>query len=173
MGLTTNEQNHAIIVEWYDQYSGAVFKYILKMIKDEQQAEDLTHDAFIKAYTYISQNKQVNYPKTFLYRVAHNLTVDYVRKHKPLQLMKDFFMNQTDTGPSVESIVEIRESSQTLYNVLSTLRFSYRRVIILRKIEELSVKETAHILGWSESKVKSTLHRGMKVLKKHMAKEED
>lgn len=169
--LTTNEHNQAIIIEWYDAYSMAIFKYIMKLIKDPQQAEDLTQDTFIKAYTYLSTNKAVDYPKTFLYRVAHNLTVDYLRKQKPIQLMKDFFSNQKDPGPSVESIVAIRESSEALYDTLNTLKLSYRRVIILRKIEEFSTQETAHILGWSETKVKSTLSRGMKALKKHLTKE--
>lgn len=171
MRLPTSEQNHAIIIQWYDEYSMTIFKYILKLIQDKQQAEDLTQETFLKAYTYLEESRQVDYPKTFLYRVAYNLTVDYIRKHKPLQLMKDFFSYQKDPGASVESIVETRESSQVLYDALTALKFSYRRVIILRKIEELSTRETGQILGWSESKVKSTLSRAMKVLKKHLTKE--
>src|SRR5690625_2458002 len=171
MRLPTREQSHAIILHWYDQYSMIIYKYIFKLIHDRQQAEDLTQDTFLKVYIYLENNKQVDYPKTFLYRVAHNLTVDYIRKHKPLQLMKDFFSYQKDPGASVESIVETREASQELYNGLASLKTSYQRVIILRKIEELSTRETGHILGWSESKVKSTLSRGMRALKKHLTKE--
>lgn len=171
MRLPMSEQNHAIIIQWYDEYGMTIFKYVLKLIQDKQQAEDLTQDTFLKAYTYIENNKQVDYPKTFLYRVAHNLTVDHIRKHKPLQLMKDFFSYQKDPRASVESIVETRETSQVLYEALASLKTSYQRVIILRKIEELSTRETGHILGWSESKVKSTLSRGMRALKKHLTKE--
>lgn len=171
MRLPTREQNHAIIIGWYDEYGVAIFKYILKLIRDEQQAEDLTQDTFLRVYSYIEKNKQIDYPKTFLYQVAHHITIDYIRKQKPLQLMKDFFSFQKDPGPSVESIVEIRESSQELYDALAKLKSSYRRVIILRKIEEFSTRETGDILGWSESKVKSTLSRGMKALKKHLTKE--
>lgn len=169
--LPRSEQDHATIIEWYDEYSVSIFKYILKLIKDAEQAEDLTQETFIKAYTYISNNKQVDYPKTFLYRIAHNLTIDYIRKHKPLLFVENFFSYQKDPGPSVESIVEIRESSQLLYDALDGLKRSYRRVIILRDIEGLSVRETADVLGWSESKVKSTLFRGKKALKKHLTKE--
>lgn len=171
MRLPTREQNHAIILHWYDQYSMIIYKYIFKLIQDQQQAEDLTQDTFLKAYTYLEGSRQVDYPKTFLYRVAHNLTVDYIRKQKPIQLVKDFFLHQKDPKPSVESIVETRESSQILYDGLNSLKFSYRQVIVLRKIEELSTRETGHILGWSESKVKSTLSRGMKSLQKYLTKE--
>lgn len=158
------------IIEWYDTYRLPLFKYILKMIKDVQQAEDLTHDTYMKAFKYISKNKHVQYPKTFLYRIAHNLTIDYIRKNAPIHIMKEFFKHKKDPGPSVESIVEVRESSKELYHALGELKTSYREVIILRKIEEFSVRETAHILSWSESKVKSTFSRGMKALEKELNK---
>ncbi|MUV38222.1 RNA polymerase sigma factor SigX [Lentibacillus sp. JNUCC-1] len=158
------------ITEWYDDYSLSLFKYILKMIHDAQQAEDLTHDTFIKAYTYVMKGKEVTYPKTFLYRTAHNLTIDHIRKHKPIQMIKDFFSNREDPGPSVEKLVEIRESSQELFSALSRLKPNYRQVIILRRIEVFSVKETAEILDWSESKVKSTLFRGLQKLEEELQK---
>jgi len=158
------------IIQWYDEYSMQLFKYILKMIKDAEQAEDLTQDTFIKAYNYVSKGKKVTYPKTFLYRTAHNLTIDYIRKKSPIQMVADFFTQQKDPGPSTESIIEIKETSRELYDALSALKSSYRSVIILRKIDGFSVRETAQILHWSESKVKSTLSRGMKALEKELNK---
>src|SRR5690625_3957281 len=119
-------------------------------------------------FIYLFINKLVKYPKTFLYRIAHNLTIDYIRKNAPIHIMKEFFKHKKDPGPSVESIVEVRESSKELYHALGELKTSYREVIILRKIEEFSVRETAHILSWSESKVKSTFSRGMKALEKEL-----
>lgn len=171
--LARSDQCHATVIQWYDEYSIAIFKYILKMIKDEQQTEDLTQDTFIKAYTYTLNNRDVDYPKTFLYRLAHNVTIDYIWKRKPLRMFENFFSYQKDPRPSVESIVEIRESSRTLYDALDALKPSYRNVILLRDIEGLSVRETAQVLGWSEAKVKSTAFRGKKALKKHLAKEGD
>ncbi|HLR02037.1 MAG TPA: RNA polymerase sigma factor [Virgibacillus sp.] len=158
------------IINWYDDYSMPIFKYILKMLKDAEQAEDLTQDTFIKAYKYLMKDKDVTYPKTFLYRIAHNLTIDYIRKKAPIRMMADFFTQQKDAGPSIESIIEIKETSQELYDVLSNLKSTYRSAIILRKIDGFSVKETAHILQWSESKVKSTLSRGLQALEKELDK---
>ena len=168
MQVPTNEYPRDKIIEWYDAYSVAIFKYILKLIKDEQQAEDLMQDTFIKAYTY---RKNIDYPKTFLYTIAHNITIDYIRKRKPLNMFEGFFSMQKDPRPSVESIVEVRESSKELYDALDVLKPAYRDAIILREIEGLSVRETAEILGWSESKVKSTTFRGKKALQKHLAEE--
>lgn len=140
------------------------------MIKDASQAEDLTQDTFIKAYKYLLKDKEITYPKTFLYRIAHNLTVDYIRKKSPVQVITDFFTQQEDPGNSVESIIEIKETSREIYQALIALKPNYRRAIILRKIDGFSVRETANILEWSESKVKSTLSRGMKALEKELDK---
>jgi len=162
--LGVNDRHQEQIIEWYNNYSLALYKYILKIIKDTQQAEDLTQDTFMKAYTYITRGKDVTYPKTFLYRIAHNLTIDYIRKNKPVQMIKDFFTNKEDPQPSVEAIIESQESSKELFDALSVLKMNYRQVIILRKVEEFSIRETAEILNWSENKVKSTLYRGLKAL---------
>lgn len=162
--------HHEQIIQWYDTYSMQLFKYILKMIKDAAQAEDLTQETFIKAYNYLLKDKDITYPKTFLYRIAHNLTIDYIRKKAPIQMVTDFFTQQKDAGPSIESIIEIQETSQEIYDALAVLKSTYRSVIILRKVDGFSVRETAQILSWSESKVKSTLSRGLKALEKELDK---
>lgn len=160
--------NKGTILNWYDKYSGMIFQYIFSIVRDAYQAEDLTQDTFIRAYDYLSSNKNVTYPKTFLYRTAHNLAIDYLRKQKPVQKLNDFFTNQADSKLSIESIVEIKEESSEIYKALAQLKTSFRQVIILRKIKRFSIQETAQILGWSESKVKSTLHRATKKLEKNL-----
>lgn len=149
------------IIQWYDQHSASLFKYIIKMVKDVQQAEDL----IIKAYQYLAQEQEIRNPRTFLYRIAHNLTVDYLRKRRPIYVMKNFLANKKDPTPSTEAIIENRENSNELYVILQYLKPAHRQVIILRKIEDFSVRETAEILNWTESKVKSTLLRALRNLK--------
>lgn len=159
-----------LIAEWYDEYSVSLFKYIIKMSRDAYQAEDLTQETFIRAHEYIAKGREINYPKTFLYRIAHNLTIDYIRKQAPIQMIKDFFLNRKDKRPSTEAVFQVREDVKELYEALQKLKPSYRQVIILRKIEEFSIKETAEILNWSESKVKSTLFRALPVLEAKLIK---
>ncbi len=59
-----------------------------------------------------------------------------------------------------------KDLTARLYNALASLKTTYRDVLILRKINESSIKETAYILGWTETKVKSTLARAFAALKK-------
>lgn len=141
------------------------------MIRDSQQAEDLTQDTFVKAYRYFENFEQRSNPKTWLFNIAHNLTIDYIRKRKPISMVKDFFQNTKDHAPLPEDIVEIKESSAELYQALGRLKTSYREVILLRKVKGFTIQETSQILGWSESKVKMTLLRALAVLEKQLIKE--
>ena len=72
--------------------------------------------------------------------------------------------------PSPEQITVLNEAEKELYLAIGRLKRSYRDVIVLRKIKEFSIKETSDILGWSESKVKVNLSRGIQALKNELEK---
>lgn len=141
------------------------------MINDYQQAEDLTHDTFIKAYKNHHTFQKKSKPKTWLFSIAHNNTVDYIRKQKPVKIFQGIFQTIKDSAPLPEDTLEIRGSSIELYKALSRLKSTYREVIILRKIKEFSIRETSEILNWSEGKVKTTLYRAIPALEKELLKE--
>jgi RNA polymerase sigma-70 factor, ECF subfamily len=159
------------VLEWYEQFQDSIFKYIYMMIQDYQSSEDLRHETFLKAYVQYDSFRGNSNPKTWLFSIAHNITVDYIRKRKPLTILQDVLLFRKDPKPLPEEMVEIKESSQELYSALAELKDSYREVIILRKIKEFSIEETSIILGWSESKVKSTLFRAIQALEKKLLKE--
>jgi RNA polymerase sigma-70 factor (ECF subfamily) len=159
------------IAGWYDQHSEAILSFILVVVKDYQQAEDLTHDTFVKAYLNYDSFKQQSSEKTWLFSIAHNLTVDFLRKRKPKLLFKEVFLPQKDEKSSPEEAFRIKEESYELYKALEKIKKTYREVIVLRKIKGFSIEDTARILGWSESKVKSTLFRAIPALKKQLKEE--
>ncbi|MDG5786401.1 RNA polymerase sigma factor [Evansella sp. AB-P1] len=160
-----------IIDEAYEQYSDAIFKYICMMVRDYQQGQDLTHETFIKAYENYESFEGKAELKTWLFRIAHNVTIDYVRKKKPLRLIESFLNNKKDPSPLPEENLKIQEDVKVLYKGISNLKPAYKEVIILRKIKGFSINETSEILHWSENKVKVTLHRAMPLLKKELEKE--
>jgi RNA polymerase sigma-70 factor, ECF subfamily len=159
------------IATWYDEHSKSILTFILLMVKDYQQAEDLTHDTFVKAYLYYDSFNHHSSEKTWLFSIAHNLTVDFLRKRKPSMVIKELFSLQKDDNPLPEEIIKVKEDSYELYKALNEIKENYRKVIILRKIKDFSIEDTAKILSWSESKVKSTLFRAIPVLKKQLVKE--
>lgn len=141
------------------------------MVRDYQQAEDLTHETFLKAYEKQASFKGASSEKTWLFRIAHNVTIDYIRKRKPIILFKEILLHLKEVKEIPEEYVLIKESSYELYQAISSLKTDYRVVIILRKLKEFSIQETAAILGWTESKVKSTLFRALAALEKQLKKE--
>ncbi|WP_147533297.1 RNA polymerase sigma factor [Bacillus marasmi] len=159
------------IADWYDKHSKSVLSFILLIVKDYQQAEDLTHDTFVKAYLYFDSFKHFSSEKTWLFSIAHNVTVDFLRKRKPSLFFKEIFLMKKDDNPFPEEVIRIKEDSYELYKALGELKDTYRKVIILRKIKDFSIEDTAQILNWSESKVKSTLFRAIPALKRQLIKE--
>ncbi|MBP3039692.1 sigma-70 family RNA polymerase sigma factor, partial [Bacillaceae bacterium Marseille-Q3522] len=73
-----------------------------------------------------------------------------------------------DQNPLPEEITLQNEEIQAVYRCLDTCTVDQRMVIMMRYIHDLSISETADVLGWSESKVKTTQHRAMKQLKSKM-----
>jgi len=165
------DNNKQEISAWYEKYSESIFKYIFVMVKEFYQAEDLTHETFVKAYVNIHSFNRDSSPKTWLYSIAHNVTIDHIRKQRPIMLFKEVFPNKRDEDPLPEEAILIKENAKELYAVLGKMKASYREIIILRKIHGFSISETSEILRCSESKVKSTLFRAMKALEKKVQKE--
>lgn len=159
------------IQTWYKEYSDGIYRFILIMIGDHEQAKDLTQDTFIKAYHHLDYFEGKTSDKNWLYRIARTVTIDFMRKRKPIRYMFDSINGIPAKDPSPEKIVQLGEEEEQVYRALSQLKRSYREVIILRKIKELSVRETAEVLEWKETKVKTTLSRALKALKTQLRKE--
>jgi RNA polymerase sigma-70 factor, ECF subfamily len=159
------------IREWYKKYNDEIYRFILMMIGDHEQAKDLTHDTFLKAYNHLHHFKGETSEKNWLYRIARNVTIDFMRKRKPIRYFADSFKAFPSNNDTPDKIMQLGEAEGQLYRALSKLKRTYREVIILRKIKELSIRETAEVLGWKESKVKTTLFRGLQALKIQLQKE--
>ncbi|WP_230200342.1 RNA polymerase sigma factor [Bacillus niameyensis] len=149
---------------WFEQYADAVYKYILMIVKEHQLAEDLTQDTFIKAFTNANQFQEQSEVKTWLFRIAYTTTMNYFRKKHPIVML----FGAPIATKSLEDIVIEQEELRQLFKAISALKTSYQQVIVLRKVQQFTVKETAAVLGWSEGKVKMQLMRALKSLHQQM-----
>ncbi len=158
------------INDWYLEYSNEIYQFVFFMIGDHAGAKDIVQDTFFRAYQKYDQFHGEK-PKNWLYRIAHNVTIDYFRKNKPIPYLIEKFFSLETTAKTPEQVAIFNETERELYFALSKLKRTYRDVIILRKIEEFTTAETAQILGWSENKVKVNLFRGLIALKQQLEKE--
>ncbi|WP_042142052.1 RNA polymerase sigma factor [Paucisalibacillus sp. EB02] len=159
------------ISEWYSSYSNDIYNYVFFLIGDHELAKDILQDTFIKAYSNLETFQGEN-ARGWLFRIARNLTIDFIRKKKPITYLTDSFAILKENAPTPEQMAVLNESEKELYMALGKLKRSYRDVIILRKIKEFSIKETAQILEWTENKVKVQLFRGLSALRKQLEKED-
>ncbi len=156
------------------RYKKAVFFMILKMIRDADDAEDLTMEAFAKAFRNLHKFKKDYTFSTWLFRIATNNTIDFIRKKK----LKTMSLNNTmtdDGGNSVNIDVEDDDNnpqdeyikSQRIEMVrifVDKLPAKYRKLVKLRYFDELSYDEIAKELDKPLGTVKAQLHRSRELL---------
>lgn len=159
----------------YEKYHNDLFRFLYYLVKNREVAEDLIQEVYIRVLRSYDKFEGKSSVKTWLFSIARNVSIDYFRKQ---QSLKDKIFNQTDWNrleinddyPLPEEIAIQNEEVQILYKCLDACTLDQRTVIIARFIQDLSIAETAKFLGWSESKVKTTQHRALKVLRKKMDK---
>lgn len=156
------------------RYKKAVYFMILKMIRDADDAEDLTMEAFAKAFKNLHRFKKDYTFSTWLFRIATNNTIDFIRKKK----LKTMSLNNTlsdDSGNSVNIDVEddddnpqdVYIKSQRIEMVrvfVDKLPAKYRKLVQLRYFDELSYEEIAQELDKPLGTVKAQLHRSRELL---------
>jgi RNA polymerase sigma-70 factor (ECF subfamily) len=156
------------------RYKKAVYFMILKMIRDADDAEDLTMEAFAKAFRNLHKFKKDYTFSTWLFRIATNNTIDFIRKKK----LKTMSLNNTmtdDGGNSVTIDIEddennpqdeyIKSQRKEMVRIfVAKLPAKYRKLVKLRYFDELSYDEIAEELGKPLGTVKAQLHRSRELL---------
>jgi RNA polymerase sigma-70 factor, ECF subfamily len=164
-----------IFNDLYKKYHHDLFNFLFYMVHNREQAEDLVQEVYIRVLKSFHHFKGESSEKTWLIAIARNVAIDSFRKQKGWKHQMadklDFpSLKLPDDSPLPEEIVLQREDAQLLYLCLDQCSLNHRSVIILRYIQGLSIFETAQVLGWKESKVKTTQHRAVKHLKILMEK---
>lgn len=160
---------------FYQKYHRDLFNFLSYMVKDKVQAEDLTQEVYIRVLKSYGKFEGRSSEKTWLFSIARNVAIDFFRKQKCRreQFTDPFlasFHNLQDGRQLPEEIAMGKLEMQEIYICLERCTIEQRMVIIYRYFQCLSIAETADILGWSESKVKTVQHRTIKKLTKEMQK---
>nr|WP_287938120.1 sigma-70 family RNA polymerase sigma factor [Algoriphagus sp.] len=168
------EKDQSAYATLMKRYKKAVYFMILKMIRDADDAEDLTMEAFAKAFRNLERFKKDYTFSTWLFRIATNNTIDFIRKKK----LKTMSLNTTmsdDGGNSVTIDVEdddnnpqdefIRSQRIEMVRIfVDKLPAKYRKLVQLRYFDELSYEEIAQELDKPLGTVKAQLHRSRELL---------
>jgi RNA polymerase sigma factor (sigma-70 family) len=166
-----DEQAFAMLLE---RYRKPVYHMVLKMVRNVDDAEDLTIEAFAKAFKNLHKFKKDYTFSTWLFRIATNNSIDFIRKKK-LETMSLNTSYQDDSGANVTIDVKdvnldpqelaIKTQKIELIQLFVTkLPAKYQRLVRLRYFKELSYEEIAKELDAPLGTVKAQLHRARELL---------
>lgn len=154
--------------ELYLRYAQRVFRYLAVHLENDQDAEDLTEEVFVKAWQALPSYRERGFPfSAFLFRVAHNTMIDYFRSAPPTTTLEG---QEISSGAQPGEILVGHLESQQLRQVLRQLSTDYRQVLVLRFINDLSPRETAQVMGRSTGAVRVLQHRALAVLRVLLSK---
>lgn len=141
-----------------------IFRYIVSMVRDRAEAEDLTQETFLRAYRRRDSLREKGAQITWLYRIATNVCLDRLRQYArraPNESETDLDLVEIPESntPSLQNTIEREEMSGCIQNYLKRLSDNYRAVILLHDMHDLTSSEIARLLGESLDTVKIRLHR--------------
>ena len=150
----------------YDHYQPQIYRFVVLKVSRREEAEDLTHQAFLNAWQNIGSYQDLGFPfSSWLYHIARNLIIDFYRTQRPQVNLEEVDPEFAMSVLSTEELVAKRLEVERVKAAIQKLKTIYQDIIILRFIEELSIREVARVLKRSEGAVKLLQHRAMKQLK--------
>lgn len=152
----------------YDLHADGIFRFIVSKTSNTEVANDLVQETFTKAWDYCAKGNQVDQWKAFLFRTAYNLIIDYYRKKRSISL--DEMAEDQGFIPPDTSITPANEEAEhsRIRAIVGNMDDTYRDILMLRYIEDMSVKEIATTLGLRENVVSVRIHRGIKILREQL-----
>ncbi|WP_163537388.1 RNA polymerase sigma factor [Gracilibacillus sp. YIM 98692] len=155
------------ISEWFYEYNKDIYHFLLYYV-GSGDIEDMVQEVFIRAIKGLDNFKGNSSPKTWLLSIARNVGIDELRKRKRERIKNSIAKANYELKyeKTPDLFLYLDENKKHLYRVINSLKSTYREVIILRAIKELTVRETAQTLNWTENKVRITYHRALKTLEK-------
>lgn len=162
-------------------HRAAIHRYVLGIVRDPAEAEDLTQDTLLRAHGNLKSLQDPARLTTWLYRIATNLCRDRFRRasHRKAPLPLDADADEgggpgsadtvADAGPRLDKALEQQEMSGCVQRYVAQLSDSYRAVILLHDVEGMTNPEIAKMLGVSLATVKIRLHRAREKLRGALA----
>ena len=157
--------------ELMKRYKGQIYAYLLRSVKNYEDAEELTIEVFFKAYRALDTWKPQARFSTWLYKIAHNLSIDFHRAKSRRQTYslddEEFSVDEptaVDMWSNPEWEIEEKDRHRVIREAIDQLSPKQKAVFMLNRYQGLQIKEITEVLGMAEGTVKIHLHRAVKKL---------
>lgn len=159
--------------EIYDRYSGRIYNFAFRFLKNAEAAEDATQEVFVKMLRYANQFHGDAKLSTWLFSITANWCRDYLRKadNRNKESEEVLISLPAPSEHAPDRNLEQRENEQRVRRALEALTPEQREAILLSRYQGLSYAEIAQIAGCSEGAVKTRVFRAMETLKRTLTAE--
>lgn len=167
MPICTTQQRHEPGIQgfqaFYEDNLVSVYRFVFTSLRNREEAEDLTSQIFLKALRYLDPARSAQSGRSWLFQIAHTTIADYWRTHyRALITSLEVCLEVSWEGPTEEVILETNDpAAERVRNLLQALPERYREVLRCRFLLNLSLRETAAMMGVSEDNVKTLQFRAL------------
>ena len=162
--LSGNVNAFAILVE---RYKNMVYTLSIKIVKNKEEAEEISQDAFVKAFKNLKNFKGDSKFSTWVYKIAYYASLDSIKRNKRFSNTENIddlkIGNLSDIQGALEYLQE-KERKKVIGDALLKLNEDERTILTLFYFEELSIKEIVEVVNLSEDNIKVKLYRSRKKL---------
>ena len=159
-----NKKIEALITKAHNDFERGLKTHAFFRTNDSLVSDDLVQETFTKTWKYLLREGKVSLMKPFLYHILNCLIIDEYRKHKSVSL--DVLLEQGFEPSSFDSnrILDFHDA-QLAANLIEKLPLTYRKIIYMRYIQELTIPEISKLMGKSKNTIAVQSHRGLEKLK--------
>lgn len=159
--------------ELFETYHAPIYRYILRLVRHETEAEDLTQETFLRVHQHLASLDEPNAVKAWLYRIATNVCYDRYRqaeyKADGPEINSELASQEKADSPGLEQVIDQAEMSECIHRYIGRLSDDYRLVILLHDLHSMTHTEIAQRLGCSLETVKIRHVRARQKLKTSLA----
>lgn len=148
----------------HSDFQKGMIKYSFFKLNDHSVSDDLVQDTFIKTWSYLARGGNILLMRSFLYRVLNDLIVDQYRKKKPISLDNLLEKGYEKIDKSFENNINILDGKIAVM-LVEKLSPKYQKVIKMKFVQELSLKEISLITGQTKNTIAVQIHRGIEKLR--------
>jgi len=162
----------------YQAFSSFVYNVALRVVQNQQDAEEITQDVFLTLYKKLGTFRGESSFKTWIYRITMNITLNYIKKenrNKNKTVAFDESMTMVESSNNIASTIQKEDHECYIQKLLDLLNPDQRACIVLRSIEGLSYQQISDVLKVNINTVRTRIKRAREVmltLRKEVAQNE-
>jgi len=164
MTLKQEAKQRAIMTVAHEDYGKKLNLYALFRVRSKATSEDLVQDTFKKTWAYLVKGGKIDIMKSFLYHILKDLIIDEYRKRKTISLDVLIENGLQPSEDHSERLVNMLDGKRAIL-LISKLPEKYQKVMRMKYVQDLSLKEMSLLTGQSKETIAVQLHRGLEKLK--------